>query len=984
MRRLTKFSALWAVLLVLTTACGGGSGGSSDNPDPNNIPPEADAGANRSVNSNATVPLVGSASDPDGDDGELEISWRQIEGSPVVAISNANSVSASFFAPEVSSTRTLVFELAVTDERGATVRRTVAITLLVPESPVAPTIVTPIPEQTANEGDTVTLTAEASDADGSITRYQWSFEGAEPALLEGVALGPILGNNDDTAAATFTAPAVAEVTILEFELTVVDNSNAQNTASASAFVTVYPLPAEADDSDLYVLSSAGEILRYQYRPGPQTNLFIADQNFGNLQLGGTDGAIINDGMRMLPDGRLVAVDDDDNNGVRELCAVPRRTAVSSFDNSESTGYDRSFSQETLVENYGDVTVAVSKGYLIALDNFTDDSELRGIHVYGSTAAAGTPPLVASIPLGPVANGVMYLEDVDQLFVALATGRIAIYDDFIAEVEFARAAVEADETPGSTILADAVVAVREPASGEEVGINPQGMAYHAPSDRLIVVDAGLLIDPAAPQSAADGQLFVIGEATALVEGGFGTNAVADAVLSIPSGDNRLGDPVSVVLNGRDAVVADAGNDRVVVIEDVFALDGVSPPTVAQAIVVSAPTSLVLRPLDLVAQPSVDTLGSDQAAVAGDASFVLTTQFDSANNQMRIQRLSRDLGDLGMVPALNVPLTGDLQPAGLALDVLGNVYAASFIEAEQGLFPPLDPDVPGVTRLDVLNAAAKNRLSPEGVSTQDFRDRTILAQETTAQVETPLGMTIVDEFGVALIADGGGAGPAGIKVVSLCGVGGTLGANIPVEGNIPTGVDFDSRTGTLYVSLAANATNSSVGRFAIYQNFSSYLGSLIAGSQDNTPPNPSEVVSVVRNDGFDTAAAAGYTAIEYIPGADVLVLATNTQGQEASVGGLHVIRSANLAPPQLLDGQTFVDAEITGDGTFLQNPVDLAFDGSNLFVAELGNGRVLSFADITETSGGSLAPQAERDAVGIRGVVPVPEYVGTLRQRAVAAP
>lgn len=968
-----------AVLFALVLcSCGGGGGGEGASNDPDNVAPQVTITSEATQSSGATVILSATASDVDGTISSVR--WTQVNnGRPLVEIVGANQEVASFFAEAVNEPVTLRFQFTAIDDDGADTSRETSITLVNPDGSAPPVIQTPIPSIRANEGENVVLNVIATDpdGDGEVIRYRWEYVEGLPEAAQPLQIN---SRNDGTPEATFIAPDVDEPTVVTFRVTVTDNSAAPTPVSAHALVEVLPLPIEADDSDLYVLSSNGELMRYGYRPGPQA-AFISDQNFGSFQLGGPSGAVINDAIRLLPDGRLIAIGDADTDGLREVCALPRRTAISSFDASSTTGYDRNFSQSTMVENYADITVALTKGYLITLDNFTNGSELRGVHVYGSTAASGTPPLVANIPLGPIANGVMYLEEADQLFVSLANGRIAIFDDFIAEVELARAGTEASETPGSSILADAIVAVRESADGSEIGVNPQGMAYHAPSDRLIIVDAGAVVDPANTESASDGQIFIIGSATSLADGGFGTNAVADAVLSIPSGDNRLGDPVSVVLNGRDAVVADAGNDRVVVIEDIFALDGDTPPVVAQTIVVTGPASLALRPLDLVAQPSVNTLGTDQASLVGEVASVLTTQFDSANGQMRIQRLSSDLDDLGMVPSLSVSLGGGRLPARLALDVLGNAYAVSYQEADVSLFDPLTE--PGVTHLDVVNSAAKNRLTTDGTSTQAFRDRTIVANEPDAEVENPFGVTIIDELGVMLIADGGGAGPAGIKVVSLCGVGATLGANIPVEGNIPTDVDFDSRTGNLYVSLAANAANSSVGRFAIYQNFSSYLGSLIAGSQDNTPPNPSEVVSVVRNDGLSTPAAAGYTAIEYIPGADLLVLATNTQDQQATVGGLHVIRSANLAPPQLLDGQTFVDAEITGADTLLQDPVDLAFDGTNLFVAELGNGRVLSFSNVTQTPGGNVAPQAERDAVGVRGVVPVPGYVGTVPQR-VATP
>ena len=84
-------------------------------------------------------------------------------------------------------------------------------------------------DQAAVSETTVTLDGSGStDPDGTITTYSW-------AQTQGPAV-PL--NNADTAAASFTAPTVSSVTVLQFELTVADDQSATSTDQVQ--VTVHP------------------------------------------------------------------------------------------------------------------------------------------------------------------------------------------------------------------------------------------------------------------------------------------------------------------------------------------------------------------------------------------------------------------------------------------------------------------------------------------------------------------------------------------------------------------------------------------------------------------------------------------------------------------------------------------------------------------------------------------------------------------------
>jgi chitinase len=88
----------------------------------------ADAGRDQVVNENVLVTLHGSGSDPSGT--AVTLSWIQTEGD-TVSLSSTSSATPTFTSPEVANgeTKTLVFELTVTDGNGRTQTDSVTITV---------------------------------------------------------------------------------------------------------------------------------------------------------------------------------------------------------------------------------------------------------------------------------------------------------------------------------------------------------------------------------------------------------------------------------------------------------------------------------------------------------------------------------------------------------------------------------------------------------------------------------------------------------------------------------------------------------------------------------------------------------------------------------------------------------------------------------------------------------------------------------------
>lgn len=92
-----------------------------------NQAPNSVAGASQTVAPGDNVVLNGSQSnDPDGD--RLTYVWSQTMG-PAVTLTNADTETASFTAPSITSDTLLRFELAVSDTGGLSDTATVSITV---------------------------------------------------------------------------------------------------------------------------------------------------------------------------------------------------------------------------------------------------------------------------------------------------------------------------------------------------------------------------------------------------------------------------------------------------------------------------------------------------------------------------------------------------------------------------------------------------------------------------------------------------------------------------------------------------------------------------------------------------------------------------------------------------------------------------------------------------------------------------------------
>tara|TARA_R110002153_G_scaffold3042_13_gene14558 strand:+ start:18069 stop:21230 length:3162 start_codon:yes stop_codon:yes gene_type:complete len=272
---------LFLLYIILLVGCGSDSAESPPSTT-SNISPVANAGNNQTVEENTAVTLDASASS-DADGGISSYQWSQTAGT-AAALSASNVAMPTFTAPTLIVSETLIFQVTVTDNEGATNAATVNI--LINHINIAPTANAGI-EQTVDENTTVTLSAELSDdIDGTIAQYLWAQTSGVNVTLSDVT----------SSTPQFTTPEIDVVTTLTFELVVTDDMGATGSATTNVFVN--PTADNEVPTSLLEDSLLINELYYEYTQRIGEKVWVMGY-FGNTAINEDGAAFLVDNMLRL-------------------------------------------------------------------------------------------------------------------------------------------------------------------------------------------------------------------------------------------------------------------------------------------------------------------------------------------------------------------------------------------------------------------------------------------------------------------------------------------------------------------------------------------------------------------------------------------------------------------------------------------------------------------------------------------------------------
>lgn len=442
-------------------------------------------------------------------------------------------------------------------------------------------------------------------------------------------------------------------------------------------------------------------------------------------------------------------------------------------------------------------------------------------------------------------------------------------------------------------------------------NLHGIDYRAGTDTLVVSDVG---DAGV---ADDGKLYVISNAST-------ASGVVTPDRTIAGPSTLLGNPVDLILEGSRAFIAEKSNDAILVYNNIFAgpSGDVAPSRVVDTV---KPESLV-RDATVPLEADVSDIDDSDVAIEG----VLVT----SNPPL--------MGDPDVV-VLNTALTTMTRSftvgeslESVSVNQLGDVY----LSADDGT------NTTGM--LAVINRLGVSR---DGEAFALSRDRVIGG--TNTGLISPKGFDVADELGLVLVTDNGD--PA-VKVF-----GAQAGGNVAPLYTTPLSVapwdlDYDPDSDTLYVAQVD-------GTVAVFEAYSSNRGA--------TGPDRIIVPTV---GGMPVTAPTNLHGIVYVSDRNTLIVSDVGSGANPTDGKLYVIEGADRA-----DGNTPVAISIDdGDNnavgnTQLGNPVDIAWDGSSLYVAEKSQKQVLRFDNLLDSAGGDVSPDASFAQNNPESVVLLPDYL-----------
>ena len=579
-----------------------------------------------------------------------------------------------------------------------------------------------------------------------------------------------------------------------------------------------------------------------------------------------------------------------------------------------------------------IDIAVDAGYLIVAD-FGADPGTQNLKVFG-TAADGNVAPVATTSLEVSPWDVSYDEDGDRLFVSLTDGTVAVFEGYLGrdsdrddrDGDFGRNGPDRIITPVDD-------------SGNKISTNLHGIFYVNDKGSLVVTDVG---DAGVDD---DGSIYVFNDLDKDGDGRDGNNVRPDRVIRGPA--TMLGNPVDVIVDGDEARVAEKARDMLLVFDNI--LDGESGNVAPDLAVSEAKPESLVSEADDFRLTNPDVTDVDDADTMIDALFATSNTPDPSNGS--VNDGDNDAGD-DFVVELDTDLSSSIRAAFDTRDATANPENITFSLSGDAYLTFDNGVTPSQGGILVVNRLAEGR---DGGSFDASRDRTITGDQTG--LVAPKGLDIASAQGLVIVAD---FGDQNIKVFSTQ-TGGNV-APLYVTNDLGSDMrsvwdlDYDPMNDRLFVA-------GTDGTVLVYDD---YVDSMGAGGPDRviTPTDGNSKMSVNLHGIVHVSSADGYSG-------DVLILSDVGDAASNSDGQLFVIDNASTA-----NGNVAVRALIGGPRSTLGNPVDITFDGEDLYVAEKTKDTVLRFDDILDQSGmRDVSPDRSVTVDNVESVALAPEYLSS---------
>jgi hypothetical protein len=432
-----------------------------------------------------------------------------------------------------------------------------------------------------------------------------------------------------------------------------------------------------------------------------------------------------------------------------------------------------------------------------------------------------------------------------------------------------------------------------AGGNKVSTNLHGIVYEPTLNKLVVTDVGAATSAQSANFNVDGRIYVIDNAST-------ANGNIIPSRTIEGSATQLGNPVDMILDGTDVRIAEKAKDLLIVYRNIFngPSGNIAPDFVAAE---TKPESLVAE-TGRLNNPDITDIESTATVIN---SIVTTSNPASA-------------GSLDVVGRLNTNL--QLQQTSFnTANGVASVESIAFDGAGDGFITFDSNDTNG--GILVVNRLAKGR---NGDQVNFSRDRVITGSNTG--LVAPKGLDVADSLGLVFIAENNSTTP-GILAFSTQAAGNVapVWSTTNLGGRRPWDVDYDPGSDRMFVA----ATD---GTVLIYDRYSVNRG---AGG-------PTRVITPTDSSG--AKISVNLHGIIYVAASNTLLLSDVGSAMDATDGQLFVINNAATA-----NGNVPVRTQIGGDLTMLGNPVDITFDGANLYVAEKSNDVILRYDNILNRPG-----------------------------------